>query len=53
MDEYLKSRLREGRVALFLGAGASIGCRNIVGGTPPLSGELSRILADSMKVTLD
>ena len=52
LDALLKSRLREGRVSLFLGAGASTGCRNLMGNEPPLSGMLMRVLADAMKLPL-
>jgi len=53
LDALLRSRLREGRVSLFLGAGASIGCRNLLGCEPPLSRGLMQILADAMKLPLD
>jgi hypothetical protein len=53
LDALLKSRLREGRVSLFLRAGASVGCRNLLGEEPPLSRRLMQVLADAMRLPLD
>ncbi|MEH6458006.1 MAG: SIR2 family protein [Cocleimonas sp.] len=38
----LKSKLSSGNAVLITGAGFSLDCKNISGGTPPLSTELSR-----------
>lgn len=53
MDEALKVRLRQGKVALFLGAGASIGCINALGEGPPIGKSLITILADAMGLSLE
>ena len=41
------------RGLLFLGAGASTGCRNLLSEEPPLSRRLMQVLADAMKLPLD
>ena len=53
MDEFLAQRIRQGRVALFLGAGASVGRTNRLGKAPPLGGQLVSILATAMSTTAD
>jgi hypothetical protein len=52
VPDYLAKRLAAGRAILFLGAGASVGCRNQLGRHPPLGGELARILSGGYLGTL-
>src|SRR5437588_11484297 len=53
MDDFLVKRIHEGRAALFLGAGASLGCINKLGAAPPLGTQLVSILADAMSTAVD
>ncbi|KJG26976.1 SIR2 family protein [Photobacterium angustum] len=39
----LKSKLSSGNAVLITGAGFSLDCENIIGGTPPMAGDLSEI----------
>lgn len=48
MNNYIKNALLNGRLVLLLGAGASIGCQNKLKKSPPLGGELAKILAEEM-----
>ena len=46
LPEALVSQVREGKVVLLLGAGASLECTNDEGNSPPTSTELARLLAN-------
>jgi SIR2-like domain len=53
LPDYLAKRIAAGRAILFLGAGASVGCRNQLGRHPPLGGELARILSEAISAPFD
>ncbi|HLO96810.1 MAG TPA: SIR2 family protein [Burkholderiaceae bacterium] len=46
MNDQIRAALLEGRVILFLGAGASLGAKNLVGIDPPLGTDLAKTLAE-------
>lgn len=48
MNEYIKKSFLKGRLVLLLGAGASKGCQNTLGGDIPSGDELAKILAEEM-----
>jgi len=48
MNEQIKKAITEGRVILFLGAGASIGSENSQGNNPPLGLELAKTIASKV-----
>lgn len=53
MDDYLKARLKEGNVILFLGAGASWGTANSLKKSPPGGKELARLLAEHVRLSFN
>lgn len=48
MNPHIKNALLNGRLVLLFGAGASIGCKNSLGQTPPLGWDLAKILAEEI-----
>lgn len=46
MNDQIRAAFLEGRLILFLGAGASVGSVNTVDESPPLSKDLAKLLAD-------
>jgi len=53
LPEHLAKKIQHGKVMLLLGAGASVGCSNRLGESPPLGGRLTEILADSCGMQMD
>lgn len=48
MNDQLKAAILDGRVILFLGAGASIGSTNSLGENPPLGGQMAERIAQKV-----
>ena len=53
MDDYLKDRLKSGKVMLFLGAGSSYGALNKFGQMPPDGYNIAALMADKCKISFD
>lgn len=53
IPSFLQSEIRKGNVVLFLGAGASLGSINRCNSSPPLGGQLARLLADEAAIEFD
>lgn len=53
LDEYLCQRIKSGKVAPLLGAGASLDCRNTEGTAPPPGDRLAELLANEAHVDYD